>query len=90
MIKLLFNEDAKKGDDAIVVDSGFVQNTLLNQLFEEALSRNDWYNASQCIQLVSFYQPNINLEHMVSKIESKCTLSPIQRRMLRNFVKLRQ
>lgn len=90
LIGLLLDEDAKKKDDYIIQDSGYASHDCLLELFDIALAKNDWYNASHCIQLVSFYQPNANLEHMIVKIESKCNLTPIQRRILRNFAKLRQ
>lgn len=90
LVKLLLNDDAKTGEKAIVENAGYIGHGVLMQLFEHALETGDWYNASLCVQLVSIYQPKANLEELISKIEARCTLTALQKRMLRNFVKLRQ
>jgi pentatricopeptide repeat domain-containing protein 3 len=90
LIEMLLNEENQKGDNAFVSDQGFAPFNILVELMDAALDRKDWYNASHCIQLISFYQPRNNLEPLVNKIELKCNLSPIQKRLLKNFIKLRQ
>jgi pentatricopeptide repeat domain-containing protein 3 len=90
LIEMLLNEENIKGDSATVADQGFAPHNILIELLDAALERKDWYNASNCIQLMSYYQTKINLEPFITKIEIKCSLSPIQRRLLKNFVKLRQ
>jgi hypothetical protein len=90
LIEMLLNEENIKGDSATVTDQGFAPHYILTELLDAALERKDWYNASNCIQLMSYYQTKINLEPFITKIEIKCSLSPIQRRLLKNFVKLRQ
>uniref|UniRef100_A0A7E4VQQ0 PPR_long domain-containing protein n=1 Tax=Panagrellus redivivus TaxID=6233 RepID=A0A7E4VQQ0_PANRE len=90
LVELLLDDKAKTGDDAIVADFGYAQQSTLYELLEAALADGDWYNASHVVQLVSVYQPKSNLEPIIAKIDSRCKLTPIQRSMLRNFVKLRQ
>lgn len=87
---MLLNDDYKKGDNAIIIEQGFPHHNILLELFDAALERKDWYNASHCIQLIAFYQERANLEPLIAKVEAKCSLTPIQRRMLLNFMKLRQ
>jgi len=90
LLKLLLDDDAKKGEKAIIENAGYIGHGVLIQLFEHALEKGDWYNASLCVHLVSIYQPKANLEELISKVEARCTLTALQKRMLRNFVKLRQ
>jgi len=90
LLKLLLDDDAKKGEKAIIENAGYIGHGVLMQLFEHALEKGDWYNASLCVHLVSIYQPKANLEELTSKVEARCTLTALQKRMLRNFVKLRQ
>ena len=87
---MLLNDDNKKGDNATVSEEGYVTQNLLIDLMDAALERQDWYNASHCLQLLAFYHPRLNLEAYITKVDLKCSLTPIQRRMLKNFVKLRQ
>uniref|UniRef100_A0AC34FEB4 Small ribosomal subunit protein mS39 n=1 Tax=Panagrolaimus sp. ES5 TaxID=591445 RepID=A0AC34FEB4_9BILA len=90
LVEMLLNDENKKGDLATVTDQGFAPSHIMIGLLDAALEHKDWYNASNCIQLISYYQPHTNLEPLIAKMEVKCSLSPIQRRLLKNFVKLRQ
>ncbi|VDM37565.1 unnamed protein product [Toxocara canis] len=90
LLKLLLDENARSGETPTVTEFGYPQPAIMRSLMEEALQNGDWLNASQCLNIIAVYSPQTRLEPFVEQIVQRCRLSALQKRILNNFVRLRQ
>ncbi|VDN00945.1 unnamed protein product [Thelazia callipaeda] len=88
-LSLLLDENLKKGETSIISTDEYPSYENLNLLMEEALKEGNWYNASCCLQIMASYSLSKNLKSEVSRINKHCKLSPVQARILENFVDIR-
>ncbi|TKR92637.1 hypothetical protein L596_007253 [Steinernema carpocapsae] len=89
LLQVLMDDSAITGEQAFVSEMGYPHPVVINQLFDVALKEGDWENASLCLKVIARYLPNVKLDQYAARIEEKCNLLPLQKRILTNFVRLR-
>ncbi|KAL3997116.1 hypothetical protein ACH3XW_9535 [Acanthocheilonema viteae] len=88
-LALLLDEEAKQGETATVSNERSPSYEILNLLMQEALNEGNWYNASCCLQIMALYSLSEDLKSEVDRIGKHCNLTAIQRKILENFVVIR-
>ncbi|VDL65382.1 unnamed protein product [Nippostrongylus brasiliensis] len=89
MLAMLLNPDLTEGDEATVMNTGYVRHSAMLEIFEDALRERDPYKAATCVEILSASLPRNKLEPLVQRIHDRCKLTENQSRILNGFVRLR-
>ncbi|KAK5967684.1 Protein PTCD3 mitochondrial [Trichostrongylus colubriformis] len=89
LLGMLLDPDASEGEEATVLNTGYVKHSAMMQLFEDALREKDPYKAATCLEIMSSSLPRNKLEPLVQRIHDSCKLTADQSRILTGFVRLR-
>ncbi|PIO68766.1 hypothetical protein TELCIR_09434 [Teladorsagia circumcincta] len=89
LLGMLLDPEASEGEQATVLNTGYVKHSAMLEIFEDALRERDPYKAATCVEIMSYSLPRNKLEPLVQRIHDRCALTPDQHRILSGFVRLR-